>query len=161
MTSVPFCAGGTRLLTRGEFELALDSELKRALRAQTFVTLLAVEPRRLWDGLSVTADDGAVSELAEAVGQEVRDTDLIGWEPRGTLWLMLPDTDAGGSRAVVERVVERIDSHGFSTPLSVAVGAASCPTHAVDAESLKREAVSRPMLSARPGTYHDSSMDHT
>jgi GGDEF domain-containing protein len=161
MKSGPFYADGSRLLTPGAFEFVLAGELKRALRAQTFVTLVAVEARRVWDGLTITADDGTVAELAEILGQEVRDTDLLAGAPRGTLWLVLPDTDAEGAQSVVARVVNRIDNHHFSTPVSIAVGAACCPTHAVDADSLMREAVSRPMLSARRGIDPTTSMDRT
>jgi hypothetical protein len=80
---------------------------------------------------------------------------------RGTLWLILPDTDVEGSQALIARVVTRIDSHRFSAPLAVAVGAACCPTHAVDAETLMREAVSRPMLSARRPIDPALPMDRT
>ncbi len=161
MKNGPFYTDGSRLLTPGALEFALAAELKRAMRAQTFVALVAVEARRVWDGLTIAADDGTVSELAEILGREVRDTDLLGCASRGTLWLVLPDTDTEGSQAVISRVVTRIDSHRFATPLSIAVGAACCPTDAVDAENLMREAISRPMLSARRGIDPAIPMDRT
>jgi hypothetical protein len=156
-----FYADGSRLLTPSAFEFALSAELKRAMRARTFVTLVAVEARRVWDGLTVAADDGTVAELAGILAREVRDTDLLASESMGTVWLALPDTDLEGSQAVIARVVTRIESHRFSAPLFVAVGAACCPTHAVDAESLMREAVSRPMVSTRRPFDHALPMDRT
>lgn len=161
MKSGHFYADGTRVLTPGAFEFVLGSELRRALRAQTFLTLVAVEARRVWDGLTIVADDGTLAELAEILGHEVRGTDLLASNTGGTLWLALLDTDVNGSHAVIERVVARIDGYRFSTPVSIALGAASCPTDAVDAESLMREAVSRPMLSARRAIHPASPMDRT
>ncbi len=153
MKTAHFYEDGSRLLTPGAVDFVLDCELKRALRAQTFLTLVTVEARRQWDGLTVAADDGAVSDLAHVVSREVRDTDLLSQTDRGMLWLVLLDADIHGSRQVIERVLAQIDDHQFPTPLSVALGAACCPTDAVDAESLQREALSRPMVSARRPPY--------
>jgi hypothetical protein len=44
-----------------------------------------------------------------------------------------------------------MDHYDFPTPLRISVGAACYPTHAVDAESLKRQAVSHPVVSWRGG----------
>ena len=44
MTGSSFYEEGSRLLTPGAFEFVLDSELKRAVRSQNFLTLLVVEP---------------------------------------------------------------------------------------------------------------------
>jgi hypothetical protein len=161
MKGEPFYADGSRVLTPGAFEFVLGGELKRALRTQTFLTLVAVEARRVWDGLTIAADDGTLAELAEVLGHEVRDTDLLSCANPGTLWLALLDTDTEGSQTVIGRLLARIDSYRFSTPVSIAVGAACCPTHAVDAESLMRLAVSRPVLSARRGVHPASPMDRT
>jgi hypothetical protein len=161
MKSGPFYADGSRVLTPGAFEFVLGTELKRALRAQTFLTLVAVEARRVWDGLTIPADEGTLEELAELLGHEVRDTDLLACSNRGTLWLVLLDADTEGSQTVIGRVVSRIDSYRFSTPVSIAMGAACCPTHAVDAESLMRVAVSGPRVSAGRGIQPASPMDRT
>src|SRR4026208_2205024 len=86
---------GSKLLTPGAFEFVLDTELKRARRAQSFVTLGMVEaargggrPRavagamfggaREGAGVLVRAGEGTVHEVGEIIGREVRDTDLIG-----------------------------------------------------------------------------------
>jgi hypothetical protein len=151
MNQESFYADGTRVLKPDAFEFVLSSELKRAVRAQSFLTLITLEARRVWDGLTVAADDGTLSELAELVSREVRDTDHIGQTDRGALGLMLLEADPHGGSCVIGRVMSRIDHYRFSAPLSISIGAASCPTHAVDAEALKREASSRPMISARRG----------
>ena len=151
MTSASFYEEGSKLLTPGAFEFVLDSELKRAVRSQNFLTLVVVEAAREWEGIMVTADDGTVQEVAQIVGKEVRDTDLIGHTDRGTLALVLLDADFEHANRVIERVIQRIENYKFPTTLRIAVGAACYPTHAVDAESLKRQAMSRPIVNWRGG----------
>jgi GGDEF domain-containing protein len=152
MANDQFFEEGSRLLTPNAFEFVLDGELKRAVRSQNFLTLVVLETRREWEGLEVTADDGTVEEVAQVVGREVRDTDLIGKTDKGSLALVLLDADFDSSTRVIDRVVSRIDSYDFPTPLRISVGAACYPTHAVDADSLKRQAVSRPVVSWRGGS---------
>ena len=157
MASDSFFEEGSRVLTPHAFEFVLDGELKRAVRSQSFLTLVVLETRREWEGLEVTADDGTVDEVAQLVGREVRDTDLLGKSEGGTLSLVLLDADYDNSTRVIDRLVARIDSYDFPTPLRISVGAACYPTHAVDAESLKRQAVSRPVVSWRGGPSARSS----
>ena len=147
----PFFEEGSRLLTPTAFEFVLDGELKRAVRSQNFLTLVVLEAKREWEGLMVTADDGMVDEVAELVGREVRDTDLLGRTDKGMLSLVLLDADFDSSARVIDRLVSRIDSYDFPNPLRISVGAACYPTHAVDSDSLKRQAVSRPVVSWRGG----------
>jgi GGDEF domain-containing protein len=147
-----FFEEGSRLLTPNAFEFVLDGELKRAVRSQNFLTLVVLEAKREWEGLMVTADDGTVDEVAQIVGKEVRDTDLIGHTEKGTLSLVLLDADYDNSARVIDRLVQRIDSYDFPTPLRISVGAACYPTHAVDSSSLKRQAISRPVVSWRGGS---------
>ncbi len=146
-----FFEEGSRLLTPNAFEFVLDGELKRAVRSQNFLTLVVLEAKREWEGLMVTADDGIVEEVAQIVGREIRDTDLLGRTEKGTLSVVLLDADFDSTTRVIDRLVQRIDSYDFPTPLRISVGAACYPTHAVDAGSLKRQAVSRPMVSWRGG----------
>jgi len=146
-----FFEEGSRLLTPNAFEFVLDGELKRAVRSQNFLTLVVLEAKRDWEGMMVTADDGTVEEVAQIAGREVRDTDLIGHTEKGMLSLVLLDSDFDNSARVIDRLVQRIDSYDFPTPLRISVGAACYPTHAVDAPSLKRQAVSRPIVSWRNG----------
>ena len=151
MTSSSFYEEGSKLLTPGAFEFVLDSELKRAVRSQNFLTLLVLEMSREWEGMMVTADEGMMREVAEIIGREVRDTDLLGHTDKGTLALVLLDADFDHSTHVVDRVVSRIENYEFPSALRIAVGAACYPTHAVDAASLKRQAMTRPIVSWRGG----------
>lgn len=151
MTSGSFYEENSKLLTPGAFEFVLESELKRAVRSQNFLTLVVIEASREWEGMTVSADDGTLQEVAAIIGREVRDTDLLGRTDRGTLALVLLDADFEHSTHVIDRLVARIENYEFSTALRIAVGAACYPTHAVDADTLKRQALSRPIVNWRGG----------
>src|ERR1041385_1166106 len=151
MANDPFFEEGSRLLTPPAFDVVLTSELKRAVRSQCFLMLVVLETRREWDGLEMTADEGTVKEVAQVIGREVRETDPLGKTDTGSLALVLLDADFDSSARVIDRLVSRIDNYDFPTPLRISVGAACYPTHAVDAESLKRQAFARPVASWRGG----------
>jgi GGDEF domain-containing protein len=147
-----FYAEGSRFLTPDAFVLVLDGELERTVRSENFLTLVMVEARREREGTMVTADDGTLQEVAQVIGREVRDTDLLGHAAKGTLALVLLDTDIERSRRVIDRLVSRIETHPFPTELRIAIGAACCPTHASDADSLKQQAMTVPTVKTRSGT---------
>ena len=153
-----FEEAGSRLLKAPAFEFVLDGEMKRAVRSQNYLTLVVLETRREWDGMTVTADDGTLHEVAQLIGREVRDTDLLGHTDRGTLALVLLDADFEHSERVINRLVARIENYEFPTQMRIAVGAACYPTHAVDADSLKRQALSRPIVNWRGG-FHSSDQN--
>jgi len=144
-----FFEEGTRLLTPYAFDFVLDAELKRAVRSQNYLTLIMVETQREWDGMTMSADQGTVSEVARIVGHEIRDTDLLGAADQGMLSLVLLDADYESSTKVIDRLVQRLEQHDFPAPLRISVGAASFPTHAVDAGTLKRQALTHPVVSWR------------
>lgn len=121
-----------RVLPPDAFEFVLANELKRALRSQSFLTLVVLEPR------ADVAD--AVRELARVVSGDVRETDLLSTSTSGQLSLVLLDADLHGSVRVIERVMARLEHYQFTTPVSVGVGAACCPTHGADADTLRRVA---------------------
>jgi hypothetical protein len=149
-------ANDSPLLTPAAFALALESEIKRAVRCQSYLTLVTVEASREWEGMTVTLDDGTLQDVAQVIGQEIRGTDLLSQTDKGMLGLLLLDADFDHTAHVIDRLIERIQSHGFWIVLRLAVGAACCPTHAVDVDSLKREALSRPLVSWK-GNLHSSS----
>ena len=149
MTHDSFFEHDSKVLTPAAFEFVLESELKRAVRSQNFLTLVIVEASREWEGMMVTADDGTLQEVAQIIVREVRDTDLIGHTDKGTLALVLLDADFDHSSRVIDRLVSRIENYEFPTALRIAVGAACYPTHAVDAETLKREALAHPIVNSR------------
>src|SRR3982751_6074084 len=119
-----FYEENSKLLTPGAFEFVLDSELKRAVRSQNYLTLVTVEASREWEGMTVTADDGTLQEVAQIIGKEVRDTDLLGHTQKGTLAIVLLDSDFEHSSRVIDRLVSRIENYDFPNLLRIAVGAA-------------------------------------
>jgi GGDEF domain-containing protein len=141
----------SRLLTPPAFEFVFDAELKRAVRSQTFLTLVLLEAKREWDDLMVAADQSTVGEVGRVVSHVVRDTDLVSKTGEGVLALVLLDANFEDSGRVVDRLVTRINSYGFVLPLHISIGAACFPTHAVDSDSLKRQATSRPVANWRSG----------
>ena len=151
MTSSSFYEEGSKLLTPGAFEFVLESELKRAVRSQNFLTLVTVEASREWEGMMITADVGTLHQVGDIIGREVRDTDLLGHTENGTLAMVLLDADFEHSLRVIDRVVARIENFKFPAALRIAVGAACFPVHAVDAASLKQVAQSRPVITWRGG----------
>src|SRR5262245_9513102 len=150
---------GSRLLKANAFEFVLQGEMKRAVRSQNFLTLVVLETQREWDGITVTADDGTLDEVARIIGHEVRDTDLIGSTEIGVISLALLDADYDNGTKVIDRLVQRIDHYEFITPLRISVGAACYPTHAVDSDSLKQQAMSHPVVNWRGGSP-DSKTRH-
>src|SRR5919107_2428536 len=125
-----FFEEGSRLVTPNAFEFVLDGELKRAVRSQNFLTLVVLETRREWEGLEVTADDGMVEEVAQLVGREVRDTDLLGKTEQGTLSLVLLDADFDSSTRVIDRLVSRLGPDELAAPRRIPVRAGCYPRHA-------------------------------
>ena len=153
MAREPFYERDSKMLTPAAFEFVLETELKRAVRSQNYLTLVTVEASREWEGMTVTADDGTLEEVAQVIAREVRGTDRLGHTDTGTLGLVLLDADFDHSVGVIDRLVSRIESYKFPTALRIAVGAACYPTHAVDVDSLKRQALSRPLVSWRGGAH--------
>jgi GGDEF domain-containing protein len=60
--------------------------------------------------------------------------------------LLLLDADLESALGVIERLLDRLERYRFESPLTVNVGAACCPTHGADAETLRRAVVLTPAL---------------
>ena len=120
------------VLTPETFEFVLSNELKRALRSQNFVTLVLIESR------SRDSAEG-LRQIPELLHLELRETDLLTVDDVEVSMVLL-DADLQNSRRVIDRVMARLEHYQFSTPLDIHVGAACCPTHGADAETLKRVA---------------------
>ncbi len=144
MTGESFLDENFRVLTSEAFDFVLHNELKRAVRSQNFLTLVHVEPTLRGRPAGDTAErDDAVREIARLVSREVRETDLLAQTATGRLSLVLLDADMPNSLQVIERLMARLDHYQFTQPLAIQVGAACCPTHGADVDSLKRAAESR------------------
>jgi GGDEF domain-containing protein len=146
MPAAPFRDAESRVLTPEAFEFVLRNELKRAVRSQNFLTLLVVDsmPEVINGERSRIA-----AELARVVSREVRETDLLSQTDDGQLSIVLLDADLPNSMRVVERLLTRLEHHDVAGAGGVTVGAACCPTHGSDLESLRRAAETRPLQPRR------------
>ena len=79
----------------------------------------------------------------------MRETDLLSLSDEGQLSIVLLDADLPNSMRVVERLLTRLEHHDFASAAGLAVGAACCPTHGADLESLRRAAQTRPISPRR------------
>ncbi len=121
-----------RVLTPEAFDFVLNNELKRAVRSQNFLTLVFLRAHG-------HAPSGApLREVAGIVGREVRETDLLAVGGESSLSMVLLDADLPNSQRVIDRVLSRLEHYQFSIPVDIEVGAACCPTHGVDAGTLRR-----------------------
>jgi hypothetical protein len=137
------------VLNTETFDFVLTNELKRALRSQNFVTLVLMEPR----GAEPAA---AVREIVGLVSAELRETDMLATDAT-TVSMVLLDSDLQNSTRVIERVMARLEHYQFTAPVEIEVGAACCPTHGADVDTLKRVAAgARTGLTRRTprGTAH-------
>ena len=154
----PFLEEDFRVLTPEAFDFVLNNELKRAVRSQNFLTLLLLDPTpqpaaaARPPAASQTTPPETVRQVARLVSREVRETDLLAQTENGRVSVVLLDADLQNSMRVVDRLMSRFEHYEFSTPLSIEVGAACCPTHGVDVESLRRvaeQSAARPRLDNR------------
>jgi hypothetical protein len=141
----------SRMLASGAFEFVFVRELRRANRSRNFLTLVVMEASSEWEGIIGKAEDTTIREMAEVVGREVREVDLLGRIDAGTLAIVLIDSDYEHATRVVNRILSRIEYYEFPEALKMAICAACYPTHGVDIESLKRQAMSRPIVNWRGG----------
>jgi PleD family two-component response regulator len=143
MAGDPFLEEDFRVLTPEAFDFVLNNELKRAVRSQNFLTLLVVEPTPRQPEQAGRAE--VAREVARLVSREVRETDLLSQSTDGQLSVVLLDSDLNNSMQVVDRLISRFEHYEFPMPLAIEVGAATCPTHGADAETLRRAAEARPV----------------
>jgi GGDEF domain-containing protein len=146
VTADSFLDEDFRVLTSEAFDFVLNNELKRAVRSQNFLTLVHMEPRIQGVPNGGNGDrEKAVREIARLISREVRETDLLALTGHGRLSIVLLDADMPNSIGVIERLMSRLEHYQFPQPLAIEVGAACCPTHGADVESLRRAAEARPI----------------
>jgi GGDEF domain-containing protein len=144
--------GESRLLTPGALQFVLNRELRRAVRSHNVLTLVVVRADRDRGGSPVPADDRTLQEIGQLLEREMRENDLVGYLEPGLLALVLLNTDYGRTERLVDRLIESIETHPFPVPVRVVIGAACYPTHAMGAASLRRWAVSHPIVTCRGGS---------
>jgi diguanylate cyclase (GGDEF)-like protein len=149
MTADPFLDEDYRVLTPEAFEFVLNNELKRALRSQNYLTLVSVKPHIAGVPDGNGERDHAVRQIARLISHDVRETDLLAETGKGRLSLVLLDADLQNSMTVIERLRARLDAYAFPKPLTLEIGAATCPTHGADIDSLRRAAEAQAIQTRR------------
>jgi hypothetical protein len=144
MTPDAFYDEDFRVLTPEAFEFVFANELKRAMRSQNFVTLLVMEASP--DAAGANGDP--LPHVTRIVSHEVRETDLLTRTADGVSIVLL-DADMNNTMRVIDRLMSRVDHYDFPVPVSITVGAASCPTHGTDVDTLRRAAAARRVVSRR------------
>jgi len=137
------------LLPPNVFGFEFDNELRRVVRSGRVLTVVTIGAHREVDGVTSGADDHTVRSVAQAVGKEVRDTDLVGFTDHG-IAVVLIDAHFSHSTMVIERLVSRVASCGLPENLRLAIGAASYPTDGTDSATLQSQARARPLTRWRP-----------
>lgn len=144
-----------RVLTPEAFDFVLTNELKRAVRSQNFLTLVVFDAK---EGEPGRKAKDPVGQVARLVSDEVRETDLVARTGERRLAMVLLDADREGSMRVIDRLLSRIEHYSFEQPMSIAVGAACCPTDATDVDTLRRHALERPVATRRTsGDSHSNA----
>jgi two-component system cell cycle response regulator len=131
----------TQVLNRRALAARLASELDRARRYDSVVTLLMVDLdhfKRVNDTHGHLVGDDVLREMAALLRHEARSVDLVARYGGEEFSVVLPQTGEEGAVAFAERLRERIASHPFHTsgrtPLSLtaSIGVATFPSHRVE-----------------------------
>jgi two-component system cell cycle response regulator len=145
----------TRVLNRRALTDRLTSELDRAGRYDSIVSLLMVDLdhfKRLNDTYGHVAGDEALRWVAQTLQRTVRSVDLVARYGGEEFAIVLPETTTEGAFAFAERIRERIEEgrtrgNGAHISLTVSIGVATFPTPGVqsvdDMISLADEALYR------------------
>jgi GGDEF domain-containing protein len=128
------------LLTREAFGFMLDHHLKQSQRAQEFLTLVIFVAERECREMIIAADEWVVNEIARLIRCAVRSTDLLARSADGMVSLLLIGIDLERARGVIDRINHHLRRYLPSPAFRISVGAACCPTHAIGAEDLLRQA---------------------
>jgi len=140
----------TELYNYRYLQQRMDEEISRARRYGSHVSLLMIDAddfKGYNDAHGHVAGDIALGELATVLAGVVREIDLVARYGGEEFSILLPQTDAAGAFVVAEKVREAVRIHEFrdaqggaSRSLTVSVGLATYPTHALDKDTLLREA---------------------
>jgi two-component system, cell cycle response regulator len=131
----------TQVLNRRALTLQLTSELDRARRYESVVTLLMVDLdhfKRVNDTHGHLVGDDVLREVSLLLRHEARSVDLVARYGGEEFVVVLPQTGEEGAVAFAERLRERIASHEFSghgkMPLSLtaSIGVATFPSPRVE-----------------------------
>jgi diguanylate cyclase (GGDEF)-like protein len=128
----------------------LDQEYERANRYNRYLSMLMLDIdhfKEFNDSHGHIAGDHALADLAGILNGEVREVDILARYGGEEFGIILPETDAAGAFVVAEKIREAVSMFKFADAggergehLTVSVGVATFPVHALDREALLRQA---------------------
>jgi len=140
----------THLYNQNYFDMQIDKEILRSRRNGGSFGLLLVEidDFREYNFRSHnTTGDMALQEISGILKDSARDVDTVARLAEGKFGILLPECGADGTRALGERIVNRIKCHTLPVPgmeraerLTASVGAASFPADCFEKNDLLRDA---------------------
>jgi len=128
----------------------LEQEWERANRYNRFLSLLMLDVDHFKDYNDAhghLSGDKALAELAGIIQASVREVDMAARYGGEEFAVLLPETDAAGAFVTAEKIREAVAEHKFTDDegiptqmLTLSVGVATFPVHAVNREDILRQA---------------------
>jgi two-component system cell cycle response regulator len=123
------------VLNRRALTVRLTSEMERARRYDSVITLLMVDLdhfKRINDTMGHLVGDDVLRDIAALLAESVRSVDLVARYGGEEFVVALPETGAQGAAKFAERTRERIENATFATAhggirLTASIGVASFP----------------------------------
>lgn len=151
--------GLTGLYLRRFFNQRLEEELNRFREYGTPFCLMILDLdhfKRINDKLGHLVGDRVLAQLAEVLRAEARSTDILCRFGGEEFALLLPYTPAASGMIMAERIRVRVLDHPLPSlaghpPLTVSLGVAGCPTHALDGPGLVHAADDALYVAKRQG----------
>jgi hypothetical protein len=119
------------VLDHETFALIAELEVRKAVRLQYFVSLLAIHP----DVDGGPPPEDLDQQLAQVVRSEVRGTDVIGLQGTSGLHILLTNAPLDDLAAIIERITRAVNRHVFKVqdqrlPVTLSTGGSCFPTTA-------------------------------
>lgn len=146
----------TGLKNHGYFFERLADELDRGLRHRRPLSVLIGDIddfKQINDTRGHAAGDQVLQEVSATMADAIRSADIVCRIGGEEFAMLLPETDSAGARLVAERVRESVAAlsiPGVGT-VTVSIGVASVPEHAVDRDELMEAADRALYLAKRDG----------
>lgn len=139
MLPPPRAASRARVVDADTFEVVTALEMRKAMRLQYYVSLLAVEPT----GLDPASARSALArQVARAISGEIRASDLVGLIPDSPcLYVLLVSAGLNALPLVIDRLGLEVARYRFTLdgadePIRLVVGGGCFPTTARDEREL-------------------------
>ena len=126
----------------------LEAEVKRCLRYQKKVSLLFIDIdsfKRINDTFGHLTGSQTLAEMGQVLRKIVRGSDIVGRYGGDEFVVILPETPLSGAAVSAERIRKKVEDYEFiaqnlSIRLTISLGIANCPRHALTAEGLIKKA---------------------